>query len=197
MYVQNSLGDKIEGCTPYTQGSAQISAAVPYAQGSSLSDAVALTLFTANMVDVPDNGYSANSFGQASFFNNTFSITGGSGPVDVTFSVMVNLTQSLFTGGKGIDALSNAYYILALNGHGFIVDFWSNEIGVNSSWSNSFSGTLSDTITLNFDQTYSLVSVVNSDLGVSQLPEPTTGSLMLLGTGILGLTGTLRRKINL
>ena len=61
----------------------------------------------------------------------------------------------------------------------------SNQVGPSSSWSDSFSGDLSDTITLDFDQNYSLFAVAETDpYGNNFTPEPPTGMLSLLGMSV-------------
>ncbi len=60
----------------------------------------------------------------------------------------------------------------------------SNEIGSSSSWSNSFSGTLSDTVTVDYGQTFTLTAYLETDQMSGNIPEPPTGLLALLGVSV-------------
>ena len=165
-------------------GTAQADAAVLFAQGHALADGGSLNLSASDALNITGGVMAANAVGNATLFNTTFSITGGSGPVNVTFSAMLDLTQSLFTDASGVSALSDASYTLSLDGQNVLFMDSFNQIGPSSSWSDSFSGTLSDTITLTFDQPYTLYSSVDGDPYSYNMPEPPTGSLMLLGAAV-------------
>ena len=166
-------------------GLAQASAAVLFADAHSAADASALNLFASAEANVPGGLMAASAIGEATLFNTSFSITGGSGQVEVTFSAMLELMQSLFTDASGTSALSDASFGLSLDGQNLLFMDSFNQVGPNSSWQNSFSGELSNTVTLNFDQTYTLYAVVETDPQVSNVPEPGTGLLLLLGVPVL------------
>ena len=182
--AQNSLCGCDSQFNSSLGGTAQADAAVMFAQGHSLADAAALNLSASAAVNITGGVMAASAVGQATIFNTMFSITGGSGPVDVTFSAMLDLTQSLFTDASGVSALSDASYALSLDGQNVLFMDSFNQIGPSSSWSNSLSGGLSDTITLNFGENYALYGSVETDQSGSNIPEPPTGSLMLLGAAV-------------
>ena len=67
------------------------------------------------------------------------------------------------------------------------IEFFSFQTG--SAWTNGFTGMLDGlTVTLNDGRT----GTVNFEASPAAVPEP--GSIVLLGTGLAGLAGTLRRK---
>jgi hypothetical protein len=183
--TQNSLCGCDSQFNSSVGGTAQADAMVMFAQGHALADAVSLNLSASASASIAGAGVmAANATGQPTIFNTRFSITGGSGPVDVTFSAMVDITQHLFTDAAGVSALSDASYALSLDGQNVLFMDSFNQIGSSSSWSNSFSGSLSDTITLNFDQTYTLYNASDTDETSYNTPEPTTGFLTLLGVSV-------------
>lgn len=180
--AQNSLCGCDSQFNSSVGGRAQADAMVMLAQGHALADAASLNQSASAVTNISAAGVmAANATGQPTIFNTSFSVTGGSGPVNVTFSAMVDLTQSLFTDAAGVSALSDASYALSLDGQNVLFIDSFNQIGSSSSWSNRFSGGLSDTITLNFNQTYALYSAADTDETSYDTPEPPTGSLMLLG----------------
>lgn len=181
---QNSL------CGCYSQfdssngGTAQADAMVMFAHGHALADAASLNMSASAATNVAGAGVmAANATGQPNLFS-TFFITGTSGPVSLTFSAMVDITQSLFTDAAGVSALSDASYSLSLDGQNVLFMNSFNQIGSSSSWSNTFSGTLTDTVILNPDQTYTLTSASDTDETSHDTPEPATGLLTLFGAPV-------------
>jgi hypothetical protein len=183
--AQNSLCGCDSQFNSSLGGTAQADAMVMFAQGHALADATSLNLSASAIASISNAGVmAANATGQPTLFNTTFSITGATGPVNVTFSATVDITQSLFTDAAGVSALSDASYALSIDGQNVLFMDSFNQIGSSSSWSNSFSGTLSDTITLNAGQTQTLVSASDTDVISHDTPEPPTGLLALLGASV-------------
>jgi hypothetical protein len=183
--AQNSLCGCDSQFNSSVGGTAQADAMVMFAQGHALADAASLNMSASAAVNIAGAGVMAgNATGQPTIFNTTFSITGASGPVSVTFSAMVDITQSLFTDAAGVSALSDTSYALSLDGQNVLFMDSFNQIGSSSSWSNTFSGTLTDTVTLNPDQTYTLTSASDTDETSHNTPEPATGLLTLFGASI-------------
>src|SRR5271165_825108 len=114
----------------------------------------------------------ANAIGQATLFNTTFSVAGGTGTVDVTFSSLVNMSQFLFTDVNGVFAGDETSFSLSLDGQNVLFMDRANQIGSSAALSDGFSGPLSDTLTLNFDQNYTLTATVEDDPYGYSTPEP-------------------------
>ena len=183
--AQNSLCGCDSEFNSSIGGTAQADAAVMFAQGHALADAVSLNLFASAATNVSGAGdMAANATGQPELFNNTFSITGGTGPVNVTFSATVDITQFLFTDMAGVSALSGVSYALSLDGQNVLFMSSFNQIGSNASWSNNFSGTMSATVTLNFDEFHTVDSASDTDEMSHDTPEPPTGMLALLALSV-------------
>ena len=106
--AQNSLCGCDSQFNSSLGGTAMADAMVMFAAGHSFAHAAALDLSAAATVNISGGIMAANAIGQATLFNTTFSITGGSGPVDVTFSAMLNIAQMLFTDASGVFAGTDA-----------------------------------------------------------------------------------------
>ena len=167
-------------------GTAQADAMVMFAQGHAVTDAAALTLSASDAVNINGGGVmAANAIGQSTLFNTSFSITGGSGPVDVTFSALLDMTQFLFTDPNGVFAGNETSFQLSLDGQTVLFMDLANQIGTNSTLTDGFSGTLTDTVTLNFGQPYTLNGFAEDDPYGYDTPEPPAGTLLLLGAGLI------------
>jgi hypothetical protein len=103
--AQNSLCGCDSQFSSSLGGTAQADAMVAFAQGHALTDAAGLSLSASDAVNISGAGVmAANAIGQSTLFNTTFSITGGTGPVDVTFSALLSMSQFLFTDPAGVFA---------------------------------------------------------------------------------------------
>jgi RHS repeat-associated protein len=132
------------------------------------------------------------STGQASA-NGVFQITGASGPVRVTFSVVINGELTLFTDAYGVAARGESVFALSING---IPDLFSDiplSIGPNQTQILPFSQTLSDTMTLMpntpywlFEQADSEALVINSSTAVpDSMPGPGMAGYLALSLFLL------------
>jgi hypothetical protein len=184
--AQNSLCGCDSQFNSSLGGTAQADAMVLFAQGHALTDASGLTLSASDAVNISGAGVmAANAIGQSTLFNTAFSITGGSGSVDVTFSALLNMAQFLFTDPNGVFARNDTSFQLSIDGQTLLFMDLSNQIGSNATLSDGFSGSLSDTVTLNFDQNYTLFGTAEDDPSGYDTPEPPSGSLLLLGAALL------------
>lgn len=184
--AQNSLCGCDSQFNSSVGGTAQADAMVAFAQAHALTDAAGLTLSASDAVNISGAGVmAANAIGQSTLFNTTFSITGGSGSVDVTFSALLNMAQFLFTDPNGVFAMDETSFQLSLDGQTVLFMDLANSIGSNSSLSDSFSGTLTDTVTLNFNQDHTLTGFAEDDPSSYNTPEPPAGSMMLLGAALI------------
>ena len=195
--AQNSLCGCDSQFNSSVGGNAQADAMVMFAQGHAVTDAANLTLLAADAVDISGAGeMAANALGQSTLFNTTFFITGGSGSVDVAFSALLNMGQTLFTDSSGVFANDETSFQLSLDGQTLLFMDLANQIGSNSGLTDGFSGTLNDTVTLNFDQNYTLYGVAEDDPSGYNTPEPPAGSLMLFGVALIAaqrIVATVRR----
>lgn len=183
--AQNSLCGCDSQFNSSIGGTAQADAMVMFAQAHALTDASGLTLSASDAVNITGGLMAANTLGQSTLFNATFSITGTTGPVDVTFSARVDLAQFLFTDASGVFAVDDTSFQLTIDGQTVLFTDASNQIGPSSSFSTSSSGTLTDTMTLNAGQDYSLTATAQDDPYGYNTPEPPSGSLILLGAALI------------
>lgn len=184
--AQNSLCGCDSQFNSSVGGIAQADASVAFAHGHALTDAAGLTLSASDAVNIHGAGVmAANAIGQGTLSNTTFSVTGGTGSVNVTFSALVNMTQFLFTDPFGVFANNETSFQLSLDGQTVLFMDLANQIGSNSSLTDGFSGTLTDTVSLNFDQTYTLNGFAEDDPHGYDTPEPSSGSLIVLGATLL------------
>jgi hypothetical protein len=183
--AQNSLCGCDSQFNSSLGGTAQADAMVMFAQAHALTDASGLTLSASDAVNITGGVMAANTLGQSTLFNATFSITGTTGPVDVTFSAMVGLAQSLFTDASGVFAMDDTSFQLTIDGQTVLFTDASNQIGPSSVFSFSSSGTSTDTMTLNAGQDYSLTATAQDDPSGYNIPEPPSGSMILLGAALI------------
>ncbi len=138
--AQNSLCGCDSQFNSSVGGTAQADAAVMFAQAHSLTDAAAVTLSASDTANIPGGVIAASTIGQGDL-SNTFMITGGIGTVDVTFSALVSISQSLFTDPEGVFAKDATSFQLTIDGQTALFMSASNQIGPNSLFSSSSSAT--------------------------------------------------------
>jgi hypothetical protein len=183
--AQNSLCGCDSQFSSSLGGTAQADAIVMFAQAHAFTDASGLTLSASDAVNITGGVMAANTLGQSTLFNASFSINGTTGPVDVTFSALVDLAQFLFTDASGVFAGNDTSLQLTIDGQTVLFTDVSNQIGPSSTFSTSSSGTLSDTMTLNSGQNYLLTATAQDDPSGYSTPEPPSGSMILLGAALI------------
>lgn len=179
--AQNSLCGCQSQFNSSLGGIAQADASVAFAQGHALADASSLFLFASASVNDTGGNIAASAIGQSTLFNMQFMITGGSGPVDVSFAAMLTAIQSLMTDATGLSATSDLSFSLSVNGQNVLFYDSANQIGPNSSFSDSFSGPLDGSITLDFNQMNTISLQVETDPSGYNIPEPPSLFLTALG----------------
>jgi hypothetical protein len=119
-----------------------------------------------------------------------FQITGGTGTVDVTFSVLIDYAISVTTDQFGVLAEAEAIFGQALFGDdvGFVlVNSFNNllSIGPNDHQEAQDSLSLSNTLTLSYGTTYSLLLEADAEVRVYNAPEPAPLWLMALAAPLV------------
>ena len=115
--------------------------------------------------------------------SSSFMITGGSGSVDVLFSATALGSVSVFTDTYGESAQAEAIFALEVNQNPALFTDNLLSIGSDDSASQMISDPLSQTVTLNYNTAYSLWLETDAEAMVSNVPEPSTWALALLGLG--------------
>ena|SRR5271157_374323 len=185
--AQNSLGGFNQNFNSSIGSQVQANAFVQFATGQALADPVNLVLSagsTVNIPTIPIGFVSASSQGTADIFNSTFMVTGGTGQVNVTFNAMLNSLQTLFTDIHGINATSEVVFALAINGNVVLFRDSPLVIGSNMSQELPFSGTLTNMMTLNYDEDYTIYLELDAESSGQSVPEPSTIALLVGGPAL-------------
>jgi hypothetical protein len=188
--AQNSLGENVAQFNSSTSGTATADALVTFAQGHSSADAVNVISMGSAGVDIT-GGVTVSSAVSQETISNTFQISGGGGPVNVTFGVLLNSMQNLFTDSSGVFASSEATFTLSVDGQIVLFNDIANQIGPSSSWTNNFSGDLTNIVSLNENQVYQITLFADPEDGGGTIPEPSSIALALGGAAV----GFIRRVI--
>lgn len=114
----------------------------------------------------------------------SFEITGGSGVVNVSFASAFSGALSEFTDEFGQSAFSETTLTLSVGGNTVLYDNRSS-IGPSDQSGQIFDPTIQNTIPLKFNQQYTFTLSDEAQTMASNVPEPTTG--MLLVGGLVGL----------
>jgi 2-keto-3-deoxy-galactonokinase len=121
-------------------------------------------------------------------------ITGGTGPVDVTFSALTQTIQNLVTDEFSTFAVSETRIFLnVIDVATFSFDS-RFRIGPNESTVIETQRLISEVVTLQFNQQYSVVisGLAVSRAGANEIPEPATVVLLVSGLGFM--TGFVRKR---
>ena len=114
----------------------------------------------------------------------TFLIAGGSGPVNVNFSAGIFGSVSVFTDVFGESALAEDVFSLGVDGNNVLFNDTFLSIGADAgNQSQGISQLLTGTMTLQYDTPYELFIQADSEVSVSNVPEP--GTPGILGAGAL------------
>ena len=193
---QNSLGEIDQEFNSNTGSNSTITAAVTYAGASGTAVVAPLSGGASSYANIPGAiNAEADSTGIGNL-SNFFEITGGTGSVDVTFSVLIVSSNSVSTDQFGVLAYSENVFGLEVNGQPELTLDQLLEVGPSSSGSLTFNETLSTTVPLTFGTPYSfVVSEADSESqAIDTTPEPATASLAFIGLAALG--AYIRRKRN-
>lgn len=186
-------GDQSEGPTL-----SQASTSVTFAGASGLSDFTNQILSANSNAMLSGCSCAAESEGLA-VLRQSFTIVGGSGNVDVTLSALLQSVQHLATDPSSLFAVSEARITLQVLDVGSFSFDSSLRVGPNESTDLERQRLLSEVLTLQFNQQYSVILFVgaNSRAGQNEVPEPTTVVLLMSGLGFMaGLVKKHRRGIS-
>jgi hypothetical protein len=196
--AQNSNGEIDQEFSSNTGGASSIGATVTYATASGFADVASLSGAASSnasilgAVDAQADSTGIGTLGSATL-SNLFEITGGTGSVDVTFSVLIDGSNSVTTDQLGLLAQSETVFGLEVNGQSELGFDQLLVVGPSSTNSQTSNETLSVTVPLNFGTTYTLVAEADSESqAIDTTPEPATASLGIIGLGALG--AYVRRK---
>ena len=186
--AQNSLGGNNSQFNSSLGGLAQANANVQFASAQSSADAINMILMGSAGVNIRGGLIAASAASEETLYN-MFEITGVGGPVNVSFGIMLNSMQSLYTDSSGLFATSEVAFTLSVDGQVVLFNYIANQIGSNESWSNNFSGELNSTISLNENQPYQITLFADPELSGGNAPEPPTIALALAAVAV----GLVRR----
>lgn len=193
--AQNSFGQEVAAHSE-SPTRAQAAAAVISAGASGQSDLGNLQLNANSNAILNGCVCSAESEGLA-FLRQSFTITGGSGNVDVTFSALSQTIQDLVSDQFSLFAVSEARFSVQVVGvQTFSFDL-NLRIGPDDITKLELQRQLSEVFTLRFGQQYNIILFVgaNSRAGQSEVPEPATMVLLISGLGFIAGCRWKRRKI--
>ena len=195
--VYDTLGD-YNSAFDYSDDPALASASIPLANiNDSASVAGGLGVSASSGVSIFGIAAEAGTdTGNNATISGTYDILDPSGaqaapqPVDVTFTALLNASQTLFTDPLGISAFSEVTFALDLpdlgdSGDDFLYFVNPETIGPDSSDSASSTPTLSETASLLTNTTYIFFLEADAESnGINSTPEPV--SLMLIAGALAG-----------
>ena len=112
---------------------------------------------------------------------NQFMITGGSGPVNVSFSTLINGSLNLLTDSYGLSADAETVFALQVDGNPILFNDQVMTISPNQSSLSPFSTLLSNSTTLQYNTVYQLYLEADAEAFVTNIPEPGAGALIAMG----------------
>lgn len=181
--ANNSLGQS-DGQFDSSAGTAVANATVTFATANATANAPAATAHGDTSINLPGILNQAAATGIGSLFT-FFTITGGIGTVDVTFSMHLDGTQHAFADGLG-QFRNELVAILELDGSAVL---FRDDILQGGPYFpdtiNAFSVTLTATQTLAFDTPFFVFVQADAESNAINLREPSGGVLLLAGLALL------------
>lgn len=186
--AQNSLGE-LDASFDGPSAAAAAAAAVTWASAQGTSGAAQWAAHS--QVDLP-GGFDASASSQAqglwaSDFVISCPTTSCGTSTQVTFSALLNGLLFVQTDATGVLATTETIFNLNLDGDAVLFHDALLSIGPNSQDSQNIAMLLSNTLTLDYGTSYSLVLRVDSESsGITTVPEPATLTLLTLALGAAG-----------
>lgn len=169
-------------------GLAQASASTQFSSAQSSADALNEILLGTTEINIPNEIRDSEYATASQLIYNMLEITGAGGPVNVSFGVLFNISQSLYTDWYGLSSESWGSLGVSIDNQG--VGFYSeNQVGRFGRWSYNSSSELEDTISLNENQPYRISIYDLEGSEAVNIPEPPTFALAFAGSaaGIIRL----------
>lgn len=186
--AQDSLGGNAGESNTVFDDSTSANAVTALANANAAASALVLTANAASGVNIPQITAFASSGANGAPFGSLFGqfeIVGTTGPVSVQLRALLDYNQSLSTTGAGLSASSEVIFNLLLPDlSADPVLFFDNllTIGPNASQATAGSPTLSASVLLDPNTIYNFIAEVDSESsGLSQVPEPSSLFLLLIG----------------
>ncbi len=186
--AQNSFGGFDQDYNSGLGSKVTANAWVQFAAGRALADPVNLVLKAQSVVNIPQEpiGFvAASSQGTSDIYNSTFMITGGTGQVNVNFDALFKYMQSVMTNINGINATSEVIFSLLVNGTPVL--FYDSPLAVGSNASMQIpltSQELKNSMTLDFDEDYTIYIEMDAESSGQSMPEPSTIALLIGGPAL-------------
>jgi hypothetical protein len=172
-----------------------------FATASGSANPAQRTSVATSAVNIPD-GVEASSFatGRGSLYN-TFSITGGTGAVGVTFSANLLGNLHVLTNNFGVSATTETIFALDLDGSSLLFRHDILSIGPNSTLTLPIATTLSASQSLMFDTPYFVFIQTDSESRavntVNKVPDSSTVSGGAVMLALIAFAFTLFRRVAL
>ena len=190
-----NIFDEEGGDSEQSPTHSEASTSITLATVNSLADFPTRTLGVNTNVTIPGCRCEAETEANASL-TLSFTIIGGTGPVDVTFSALTQTLQTLVRDQFSTFAVSEA--IITLNVIGVQSFSFDSRLRAlpNEVMTLEAQRLISEVVTLQFNQQYTLLVGLNavSRAGSNEIPEPATVILLVSGLGFMAGLVKKRRK---
>ena len=205
--AQNSLGELDQQYVSTNEATATADASATYATGHGDASPLTLAGTASSSAIIPGSAsQQAISEGQPDVYN-SFTITGGTGTVNVAFSVDLSGMLNVMTDSYGANAVAETIFNLTLNGNSTLFSDTLLSVGPNSTNTLPVAVSLTNTVALQYGTDYFVFAQPDAETTAVTIPEPSTFVLILAGCSVLaGATrkagrkkrsaGNVRKKVN-